>query len=80
LNSGDDEDSDEGGDALFNVPNVVICQFDKVCFVLCVHCERFVVLQVSRTRNRWKFGFKDGLLDINNVDRAFHRASGEAEW
>lgn len=31
LNSEDDEDSDEGGEHLFDTQNRVICQFERVC-------------------------------------------------
>jgi transcription initiation factor TFIIA large subunit len=78
LNSEDDEDSDEGGDTLFETSDIVICQFEKVR--PCTEFVQMSVMQVTRTRNRWKFVLKDGLIEVNNVDRVFHRATGEAEW
>ena len=102
LNSEDDEDSDEGGDTLFQCTDIVICQFEKVRLPSCrrevddvsvfdgltfeIFClfgrwyQQTSNLQVTRTRNRWKFVFKDGLIEANGVNRVFHRATGEAEW
>jgi len=64
LNSGDDQSDDEDVATLFQSDNVVVCQFEKV----------------QRTRNKWKFTLKDGIMHINKKDYCFSKATGEAEW
>ncbi len=59
-----DDISDEDPSDLFNTENVVVCQFDKI----------------TRTRNKWKFTLKDGIMNIQSKDYVFQRATGEAEW
>ena len=79
-NENEDEDADDGaedeplgsgddiseGDPsdLFNTENVVVCQYDKI----------------QRTRNKWKFHLKDGIMNLNGKDYVFQKATGEAEW
>lgn len=60
----DDDVSDEETEAIFDTDNVVVCQYDKI----------------SRTRNKWKFIFKDGIMNLNGKDYVFQRANGDAEW
>ncbi|KAL1492634.1 hypothetical protein ABEB36_010865 [Hypothenemus hampei] len=64
LNSGDDESDAEGTDETFETDNVIVCQFDKI----------------TRARNRWKFHFKDGIMNLNGEDYVFQKANGDAEW
>uniref|UniRef100_A0AC35TM90 General transcription factor IIA subunit 1 n=1 Tax=Rhabditophanes sp. KR3021 TaxID=114890 RepID=A0AC35TM90_9BILA len=64
LNSDDDQSDDEDIVKLFESDNVVMCQFEKV----------------SRTRTKWKFTLKDGIMHINGKDYCFQRCAGEAEW
>jgi hypothetical protein len=59
-----DDISDEDPSDLFNTENVVVCQYDKI----------------MRTRNKWKFHLKDGIMNLNGKDYVFQKASGEAEW
>merc|ERR1711872_761713 len=60
----EDDISDEDASELFETENVVVCQYDKI----------------SRTRNKWKFNLKDGIMNLNGKDYVFSRAHGEAEW
>ncbi|KAK3710401.1 hypothetical protein QZH41_012321 [Actinostola sp. cb2023] len=60
----EDDDSDDGATDLFDTENVVVCQFEKI----------------ARSRNRWKFHLKDGIMNVKGKDYIFHRATGEAEW
>lgn len=64
LNSEDDVTDDEEQADLFDTDNVVVCQYDKI----------------ARTRNRWKFHLKDGIMNLNSKDFVFHKANGDAEW
>uniref|UniRef100_A0A0N4Z5L5 Transcription initiation factor IIA subunit 1 n=1 Tax=Parastrongyloides trichosuri TaxID=131310 RepID=A0A0N4Z5L5_PARTI len=64
LNSGDDQSDDEDVVKLFESENIIMCQFEKV----------------SRTRTKWKFNLKDGIMHINGKDYCFQKCSGEAEW
>jgi hypothetical protein len=59
-----DDISDEDPSELFNTENVVVCQYDKI----------------TRTRNKWKFHLKDGIMNLNGKDYVFQRATGEAAW
>jgi len=65
LNSGDDvSDAEDSNDKLYEVDNVVVCQYDKI----------------TRTRNKWKFHLKDGIMNLNGKDFIFQKANGDAEW
>merc|ERR1712071_205780 len=60
----EDDVSDEDPGVLFETENVVVCQYDKI----------------TRSRNRWNFHLKDGIMNINGRDYVFQRANGDAEW
>merc|ERR1712071_149818 len=60
----EDDVSDDDPGVLFETENVVVCQYDKI----------------TRSRNRWKFHLKDGIMNINGRDYVFQRANGDAEW
>jgi transcription initiation factor TFIIA large subunit len=65
LNSGDDVSGDEDtNENIYEVDNVVVCQYDKI----------------TRARNKWKFHFKDGIMNLNGKDYVFQKANGDAEW
>ncbi|XP_057307248.1 TFIIA-alpha and beta-like factor isoform X2 [Hydractinia symbiolongicarpus] len=59
-----DDVSDEDPTDLFDTDNVVVCQYDKI----------------ARTRNRWKFHLKDGIMNLKSRDFVFHKANGDSEW
>lgn len=60
----DDDVSDDDPTDLFDTDNVVVCQFDKI----------------TRTRNKWKFHLKDGIMNLRGRDYVFQKATGDAEW
>ncbi|XP_068740260.1 transcription initiation factor IIA subunit 1-like [Montipora capricornis] len=60
----DDDVSDDDPGDLFDTENVVVCQFDKI----------------ARSRNKWKFHLKDGIMNLRGKDYVFQKATGEAEW
>ncbi|XP_053330297.1 stonin-2-like [Spea bombifrons] len=60
----EDDVSDEEGQELFDTENVVVCQYDKI----------------HRSKNRWKFHLKDGIMNLNGRDYVFSKAIGDAEW
>lgn len=37
-------------------------------------------LQITRSRNKWKFHLKDGIMNIGGKDFVFQRSNGDAEW
>ncbi|NWV66862.1 TF2AY factor, partial [Malurus elegans] len=49
---------------LFDTDNVIVCQYDKI----------------HRTKNKWKFFLKDGVMSIEGKDHVFAKAMGDAEW
>lgn len=59
-----DDVSDEEVSEVQEIDNVVVCQYDKI----------------SRSRNRWKFHFKDGIMNIQGRDYVFQKSVGDAEW
>ncbi|CAG4950414.1 transcription initiation factor IIA subunit 1 [Colias croceus] len=59
-----DDVSDEEPGDMFDTDNVVVCQYDKI----------------TRTRNKWKFYFKDGIMNLSGKDFVFQKANGDAEW
>ncbi|ELW49885.1 Transcription initiation factor IIA subunit 1 [Tupaia chinensis] len=60
----EDDVSDEEGQELFDTENVVVCQYDKI----------------HRSKNKWKFHLKDGIMNLNGRDYIFSKAIGDAEW
>ncbi|XP_034018095.1 transcription initiation factor IIA subunit 1 [Thalassophryne amazonica] len=60
----DDDVSDEEDQELFDTENVVVCQYDKI----------------HRSKNKWKFHLKDGIMNLNGRDFVFSKAIGDAEW
>ncbi|XP_038046168.1 transcription initiation factor IIA subunit 1-like isoform X1 [Patiria miniata] len=60
----DDDVSDEDPEELFETDNVVVCQYDKI----------------SRSRNRWKFHLKNGIMNLKGRDYVFFKATGDANW
>ncbi|NWU34642.1 TF2AY factor, partial [Hylia prasina] len=49
---------------LFDTDNVIVCQYEKI----------------HRTKNKWKFCLKDGVMSIEGKDHVFAKATGDAEW
>uniref|UniRef100_A0A8D2N3J8 General transcription factor IIA, 1-like n=1 Tax=Zonotrichia albicollis TaxID=44394 RepID=A0A8D2N3J8_ZONAL len=49
---------------LFGTDNVIVCQYEKI----------------HRTKNKWKFYLKDGVMSIEGKDHVFAKATGDAEW
>jgi len=64
LGSDDDVSTDEDPTELFDTENVVVCQYDKI----------------HRTKCRWKFNLKVGIMNLNGKDHVFQKATGEANW
>ncbi|XP_059518904.1 transcription initiation factor IIA subunit 1-like [Myotis daubentonii] len=60
----EDDLSDEEGQEVFDTDHVVVCQFDKVL----------------RSKNKWLFLLKDGIMSLNGRDYIFAKAFGNAEW
>lgn len=83
LNSEDDVTDEDAAD-LFETDNVVVCQYDKVSlvFVRCLMLNLNIVLdpQINRSRNKWKFYLKDGIMSLGGKDYVFQKSNGDAEW
>ncbi|KAG9259873.1 TFIIA-alpha and beta-like factor isoform X1 [Astyanax mexicanus] len=59
-----DDVSEQDIPEVFDTENVVVCQYDKI----------------HRSKNRWKFYLKDGVMCYRGKDYVFSKAVGEAEW
>uniref|UniRef100_A0A182UMC0 Presenilin n=1 Tax=Anopheles merus TaxID=30066 RepID=A0A182UMC0_ANOME len=59
----EDDVTDEDASDLFDTDNVVVCQYDKI----------------TRSRNKWKFYLKDGIMHIGGKDYVFQKSNGDAE-
>ncbi|XP_078086779.1 stonin-1-like [Mustelus asterias] len=59
-----DDVSEQEVPDLFDTENVIVCQYDKI----------------HRSKNRWKFYLKDGIMTFNGRDYVFSKAVGDAEW
>lgn len=59
-----DDVSEEDPAEMFDTDNVVVCQYDKI----------------TRTRNKWKFYLKDGIMNLGGKDYVFQKSNGDAEW
>ncbi|XP_031629156.1 transcription initiation factor IIA subunit 1 [Contarinia nasturtii] len=64
LCTDDDVSEEENQNELFDTDNVVVCQYDKI----------------TRSRNKWKFYLKDGIMNIGGKDYIFQKSNGDAEW
>lgn len=36
--------------------------------------------QINRSRNKWKFYLKDGIMNLGGKDYVFQKSNGDAEW
>nr|XP_014345875.1 PREDICTED: TFIIA-alpha and beta-like factor isoform X2 [Latimeria chalumnae] len=59
-----DDVSEQDVPDLFDTDNVIVCQYDKI----------------HRSKNKWKFYLKDGVMCFGGKDYVFSKAVGEAEW
>ncbi|XP_048208922.1 TFIIA-alpha and beta-like factor isoform X2 [Perognathus longimembris pacificus] len=59
-----DDASEQDAPDLFDTDNVIVCQYDKI----------------HRSKNRWKFYLKDGVMCFGGRDYVFAKAIGDAEW
>ncbi|NXO76778.1 TF2AY factor, partial [Sitta europaea] len=59
-----DDVSEQDTADLFDTDNVIVCQYEKI----------------HRTKNKWKFYLKDGVMSIDGKDHVFAKATGDAEW
>ncbi|KAM7538937.1 hypothetical protein Aperf_G00000059124 [Anoplocephala perfoliata] len=59
-----DDVSDEDADQIFQSDNLIVCQY-----------ERF-----SRSRSRWRFWLRDGIMKLRGREHVFQRLSLEADW
>uniref|UniRef100_A0A8B9TWI7 General transcription factor IIA subunit 1 like n=1 Tax=Anas platyrhynchos TaxID=8839 RepID=A0A8B9TWI7_ANAPL len=60
----DDDVSEQDVPDLFDTDNVIVCQYDKI----------------HRSKNKWKFYLKDGVMSFEGKDYVFAKAIGDAEW
>lgn len=74
---------------LFDTDNVIVCQYDKaraerppLCLAAADRISPgvFFLLQIHRSKNRWKFHLKDGVMCYGGREYVFSKAVGEAEW
>ncbi|XP_059421426.1 TFIIA-alpha and beta-like factor [Carassius carassius] len=59
-----DDVSEQDIPEIFDTENIIVCQYDKI----------------HRSKNRWKFYLKDGVMCYGGKDYVFSKAVGEAEW
>ena len=50
----------------------------KCVYMYCLTYVLFV--QITRSRNKWKFYLKDGIMNLSGKDFVFLKANGDAEW
>ncbi|XP_023165646.1 transcription initiation factor IIA subunit 1 isoform X1 [Drosophila hydei] len=60
----EDDVTDEDSAEVFDTDNVIVCQYDKI----------------TRSRNKWKFYLKDGIMNMRGKDYVFQKSNGDAEW
>ncbi|NXJ12036.1 TF2AY factor, partial [Odontophorus gujanensis] len=60
----DDDVSDLDVADLFDTNNIIVCQYEKI----------------HRSKNKWKFFLKDGVMSFDGKDYVFAKAVGDAEW
>lgn len=82
LNSEDDV-TDEDSAEVFDTDNVIVCQYDKVSSSLLYNWKLIIFSsskQITRSRNKWKFYLKDGIMNMRGKDYVFQKSNGDAEW
>lgn len=72
---------------LFDTDNVIVCQYDKAreehsghSSVTRLDLTLSFLSQIHRSKNRWKFHLKDGVMCYGGREYVFSKAVGEAEW
>lgn len=60
----------------------VHCKLKQCPSVLDAYNTHFLLftLQIHRSKNKWKFHLKDGIMNLNGRDYVFSKAIGDAEW
>lgn len=86
LNSEDDVTDEDPAD-VFDTDNVIVCQYDKVYYIFLLASTTHILLtygcifqKITRSRNKWKFYLKDGIMSIGGKDYVFQKSNGDAEW
>lgn len=83
LNSEDDV-TDEDSAEVFDTDNVIVCQYDKVSspnLIVKLKIDNILFFkQITRSRNKWKFYLKDGIMNMRGKDYVFQKSNGDAEW
>ncbi|NXP43693.1 TF2AY factor, partial [Heliornis fulica] len=59
-----DDVSEQDTPDLFDTDNVIVCQYEKI----------------QRSKNKWKFYLRDGVMSFEGKDHVFAKAIGDAEW
>uniref|UniRef100_A0A8B9F3E5 General transcription factor IIA subunit 1 like n=1 Tax=Amazona collaria TaxID=241587 RepID=A0A8B9F3E5_9PSIT len=59
-----DDVSEQDIPDLFDTDNLIVCQYDKI----------------HRSKNKWKFYLRDGVMSFEGKDHIFSKAIGDAEW
>ncbi|KAI9184582.1 transcription factor IIA subunit alpha [Blastocladiella emersonii ATCC 22665] len=60
----DDENDDSDDEADSEAVNMMLCQYEKV----------------NRTKNKWKCVLRDGIVQVNGLDYAFSRITGDYQF
>lgn len=52
----------------------------RLCLTPTLFISSLFALQIHRSKNKWKFHLKDGIMNLNGRDYVFSKAIGDAEW
>lgn len=65
-----------------DIRDCVHCEMKWCPSVLDAHIIHFLLFtpQIHRSKNKWKFHLKDGIMNLNGRDYVFSKAIGDAEW
>lgn len=65
-----------------DISDSVHCKLKQCPSVLDAHNTHFLLFthQIHRSKNKWKFHLKDGIMNLNGRDYVFSKAIGDAEW
>lgn len=65
-----------------DIRGCVHCKMKQCPSVLDAHDINFLLStpQIHRSKNKWKFHLKDGIMNLNGRDYVFSKAIGDAEW
>lgn len=69
-----EDKEDEHGSEVTSSDDLELIEDTTGNYMICLY------VKVNKSKNKWKCVFKQGFINIGNIDFAFNSAQGELEW